>query len=71
MIKAISDKLSKADEAKLVKMYNSIVNESVHTDDEDDEDDKDKKELAKAKEEKKKQWKKELRKSKSKKTLMP
>ena len=61
MIKAISDKLSKADEAKLVKMYNSIVNESVHTDDEDDEDDKDKKELAKAKEEKEKAMEKRIK----------
>ena len=51
MIKAISDKLSKADEAKLEKMYNSIVNEAVHTDDEDEEDDETKKELAKAKKE--------------------
>ena len=52
MIKAISDKLSKADEAKLEKMYNSIVNEAVHTDDEEDEeDDETKKELAKAKKE--------------------
>ena len=48
MIKAISDKLSKADEKKLVSMYNSIVKEAVHTDDEDDET---KKELAKAKKE--------------------
>lgn len=51
MIKAISDKLSKADEKKLVSMYNSIVKEAVHTDDEDDEDDETKKELAKAKKE--------------------
>ena len=48
MLKAISDKLSKADEKKLVSMYNSIVKEAVHTDDEDDET---KKELAKAKKE--------------------
>jgi hypothetical protein len=51
MIKAISDKLSKADEKKLVSMYNSIVKEAVHTDDEDEEDDETKKELAKAKKE--------------------
>lgn len=51
MLKAISDKLSKADEKKLVAMYNSIVKEAVHTDDEDDEDDETKKELAKAKKE--------------------
>ena len=48
MVKAISDKLSKADEKKLVSMYNSIVKEAVHTDDEDDET---KKELATAKKE--------------------
>ena len=50
MLKAISDKLSKADEKKLVAMYNNIVKEAVHTD-EDDEDDDIKKELAKAKKE--------------------
>ena len=50
MLKAISDKLSKADEKKLMAMYNSIVKEAVHTD-EDDEDDDIKKELAKAKKE--------------------
>ena len=50
MIKAISDKLSKADEKKLVAMYNNIVKEAVQTD-EDDEDDDIKKELAKAKKE--------------------
>jgi hypothetical protein len=60
MIKAISDKLSKADEAKLEKMYNSIVNEAVHTD-EDDEDDETKKELAKAKEEKEKAMEKRIK----------
>ena len=50
MLKAISDKLSKADEKKLVAMYNNIVKEAVQTD-EDDEDDDIKKELAKAKKE--------------------
>ena len=50
MVKAISDKLSKTDEKKLVAMYNSIVKEAVHND-EDDEDDETKKELAKAKKE--------------------
>lgn len=50
MIKAISDKLSKADEKKLMAMYNSIVKEAVQND-EDDEDDDIKKELAKAKKE--------------------
>ena len=50
MIKAISDKLSKADEKKLVAMYNNIVKEAVQND-EDDEDDDIKKELAKAKKE--------------------
>jgi hypothetical protein len=56
MIKAISDKLSKADEAKLVKMYNQIVNEQLEDDeeDEDEDEDDDKKELAKAKKEEKK-----------------
>ena len=52
MIKAISDKLSKTDEKKLVAMYNSIVKEAVHNDEDDeDEDDETKKELAKAKKE--------------------
>ena len=50
MLKAISDKLSKADEKKLVAMYNNIVKEAVQND-EDDEDDDIKKELAKAKKE--------------------
>ena len=50
MLKAISDKLSKADEKKLMAMYNSIVKEAVQND-EDDEDDDIKKELAKAKKE--------------------
>ena len=52
MVKAISDKLSKTDEKKLVAMYNSIVKEAVHNDEDDeDEDDETKKELAKAKKE--------------------
>ena len=50
MLKAISDKLSKADEKKLVAMYNNIVKEAMDND-EDDEDDDTKKELAKAKKE--------------------
>ena len=50
MLKAISDKLSKSDEKKLVAMYNSIVKEAMDND-EDDEDDETKKELAKAKKE--------------------
>lgn len=52
MVKAISDKLSKTDEKKLVAMYNSIVKEAVHNnEDDEDEDDETKKELAKAKKE--------------------
>ena len=58
MLKAISDKLSKADEAKLEKMYNKIVNEQVKDDDDEDEN---KKELAKAKEEKKKAMEKRIK----------
>jgi len=50
MLKAISDKLSKADEKKLVAMYNNIVKEAMDND-EDDEDEENKKELAKAKKE--------------------
>ena len=50
MVKAISDKLSKTDEKKLVAMYNNIVKEAMDND-EDDEDDDTKKELAKAKKE--------------------
>lgn len=48
MLKAISDKLSKADEKKLVAMYNNIVKEAMDND-EDDEDDDTKKNLQKLK----------------------